>query len=74
MDDECFPDVKKRSHELRFDRNYQGCEVTHCDKKYRGYKESDEVNEWLSQIFGQPVFIMRAEPDRNMTCSNYLDK
>ena len=73
-DDVCFPNVKIRSHELRFDRNYSGCAIVECASKYRGYKESTAINEWLSQIFEEPVFIMRAETDRAMTCSDYLDK
>ena len=74
MDNKCFPDVKKRSHQLRFDRNYEGAQIIEANKKYRGYKESDEVCEWLSQIFDEEVILIRAEPDRNMTLSSYLDK
>lgn len=33
---------------------------------YRGYKESDEVCEWLSKIFQLDVMLIRAEPDRLM--------
>jgi len=37
-----------------------------CAKGYRGYKEGDEVNKWLSEIFDEEVFLIRAEPGRLM--------
>jgi len=34
--------------------------------EYRGYKESEEVNELLTAIFGEEVFLMKAEKERVM--------
>ena len=51
QDKECFPDIKKRSHILRFDKDYSKSEFVECAKGYRGYKESDDVNKWLSDVF-----------------------
>lgn len=44
QDNSCFPDVKKRNHILRFDKDYSKCEYVECAKGYRGYKEDEEVN------------------------------
>ena len=76
QDDKCFPEVKKREHLLQFDRDYlgEGAEIIKANKKYRGFKESDEVCDWLSEIFGEDVLLIRAEPDRVMMPSEYLDR
>ena len=48
QDKECFPDIEKRRHFLRFDKDYSKSEFINANKNYRGYKEDDEVNEWLT--------------------------
>lgn len=68
QDTECFPDLKKRNHTLYFDQDYSKAEFVNANKSYRGYKESDEVCEWLSEIFEEPVVLLRAEKERMMEC------
>lgn len=53
---------------LKIDRDYTGAELVLGGGKrnYRGFKESDEVSEWLSQILCREVILVRAEPDRVM--------
>lgn len=70
QDNSCFPDIKKRNHILRFDKDYSKSEYVECAKGYRGYKEDDDVNQWLSDVFEEEVFLIRAEPGRLMN----LDK
>jgi len=60
QDDKCFPELEKRELFLDFNREYTDKEFVECAENYRGYKESDEINLWLSEIFDQEVFIMRA--------------
>ena len=36
-------------------------------KNYRGYLESAEVNQWLSSIFEEEVYMIRAEKSRLST-------
>ena len=35
-----------------------------ANKGYAGWKESDEVNNWLSELFGEEVMILRAAKER----------
>lgn len=70
QDNSCFPDIEKRRHILDFDADYSKSEYVECANGYRGYKECDEVNQWLSDIFDLDVMLVRAEPERLMT----LDK
>ena len=56
--------MKKRSHILYFDKDYSNSEFVECNKGYSGYKEDDEVNDWLSEIFDEPVFLLRSQKDR----------
>ena len=66
QDSECFPDLKRRNYTLYFDKDYSNSEYVQCNKNIRGYKESDEVCEWLSEIFDEPVILLRSESDRLM--------
>ena len=76
QDDKCFPEVKKRNHELLFDRDYLGAEIIKATSrhKFRGPKESDEVCNWLSELFGEEVFLIRAMPEHVMTPAPHLDR
>lgn len=56
----CFPDMTVREQFLDFDADYSNAEMVECMDNYRGYKESDSVNQWLSQIFDEEVFVIRA--------------
>lgn len=51
---------------MYFDRDYSESEFINANKSYRGYKESDEVCDWLSEIFEEPVVLLRAEKERMM--------
>ena len=51
---------------MRFDKDYSKSEFINANKNYRGYKEDDEVNEWLTQVFEEPCILIRAESDRIM--------
>ena len=33
---------------------------------YVGFKENEDVNDWLSQVLGKEVFIIRAPTDHHM--------
>ncbi len=72
QDSKCFPDLEKRVHILDFKRKYTEAEFVECKENYRGYKESEELNKWLSQIFDEEVFIMRAQSDRVMPVNQAL--
>lgn len=60
-DAETCPNVKKREHILHFDKDLSNQEVVICKNNYRGYKEDDEVCQWLSEIFGTEVILIKAE-------------
>ena len=69
QDDECFPNIKKRSHVLKFDQDYSNAEYIEAGTNYfgqifKGYKESKEVCEWLSEIFGEDAILIRAAESR----------
>lgn len=51
---------------MYFDQDHSKSEYVICNKNIRGYKESDEVCEWLSEIFDEPVILLRSEKDRLM--------
>ena len=59
--------MKKRSHTIYFDEDRTNAEFIECKKNYRGYKESDEVCEWLSEIFEEDVLLIKCEKERVMT-------
>jgi hypothetical protein len=61
-----FPDIKKRRHILYFNQDYSKSEFITANNNFRGYKESDEVCEWLSEVFEEPCILIRSEPDRIM--------
>ena len=69
-DDKCYPELKKRSHTLYFNNDAQYTEFVEGMNNYRGFLEGKEVNDWLSAIFGEKVFLMKYEKERVMT----LDK
>jgi uncharacterized protein YcbX len=52
---------------LDINKDYSSSEIIVAKKGYRGYLEFDQVNEWLSHIFEQPVILLRAESDRRET-------
>jgi len=52
---------------LYFDEDRTKSEFIEAKKNYRGYKESDEVCKWLSDIFDEEVILIKAEKDRVMT-------
>lgn len=68
----CFPDLTVREQFLDFDKEYKQQDFIECAENYRGYKEKDEINQWLSQIFEEEVMIIRAPKDRLMMCSGYI--
>ena len=49
---------------MSFDKDYSKSEYIEAQMNYRGYKEDDEVCEWLSEIFEQEVYLIRAEKNR----------
>ena len=64
--------MKVREMFVDFNTDYTNAEFVECQKNYRGYKEYDELNEWLSKIFDEEVFMIRAQDDRLMPVSDYL--
>lgn len=57
----CFPDITKREQYLDFAKKYdEEQDLIECADNYRGLKEDEEVNKWLSTILEEEVFIMRA--------------
>jgi uncharacterized protein YcbX len=73
MDDQCFPHLSKRSHTLYFECDLSNSEFVECKNDYRGFKESSQVNDWLSAIFGEKVFLMKCEKERINTLSPQLN-
>lgn len=49
---------------MRFDKDYSKSEFIEAKMNYRGHKEDDDVCEWLSEIFEQDVYLIRAEKNR----------
>jgi uncharacterized protein YcbX len=47
-------------------------EFVECENNYRGFKESLEINEWLTAIFGEKVFLIKCEKERVMTLDNKI--
>ena len=70
QDKECFPNVKEREKYIYFNQKEDQQKLVEAAKNVRGYKESDDVCVWLSEILGLEVIILRAQEDRLMT----LDK
>jgi uncharacterized protein YcbX len=66
----CFPDIKKRSVILKLNQNYTEAEFVQAESSYRGYKERDEINDFLSLILQQDVMLLRSSPSRLM----HIDK
>jgi len=60
QDSECLPHIKKREHILEFDKDYSKSEFIEASGNYRGYKESDEVCKWLTELFGEEVMLIRS--------------
>lgn len=55
-DDAMYPHLKKREHTLDMERDYSGCEVhkhVYYVKEFSGFRESTELDKWLSEIFQQ---------------------
>ena len=65
QDEECFPELKKRTMILKFDQTYENSEYIEAGRnyfgqQYKGYKENDEICQWLSAILGEEAVILRA--------------
>ena len=67
QDSVCFPQLSKRSHVLPIHKEYPPESFVEGGKNYRGFREDDEVNEWLSAILDVDCILVRAQPDRLMT-------
>ena len=52
QDKECFPDIKDREKYIYFNQKEDKEKLVEAAKNVRGFKESDDVCAWLSQIFG----------------------
>ena len=64
-----MPEIKQRSIDLEWHKDYSKHEFVTCGTNdtgqvYKGYKESDEVNEWLTKVFGEECFMIRADGQR----------
>ena len=61
--DTLYPHLTKRYHILDYNKDYKGAKYNehwYWDKKVNGYQESEELDRWLSQIFGKPVTMVRS--------------
>ena len=54
---------------MKFDQEYT--EILAAKNLYRGWKESPEVNSWLSEIFEMNLCLIRAEKDRFLTMNSW---
>jgi uncharacterized protein YcbX len=54
---------------LKFDQKYT--EIFEAKDLYRGWKESEEANQWFSEIFEMKVCLIRAEKDRFLTLNRW---
>ena len=43
---------------MSFDKDYSKSEFIEAKMNYSGYKEDDEVCEWLSEIFEEEVYLI----------------
>lgn len=66
QDKYCLPDIQKRNHILYLDKDYSNSEYVEAEKGYRGYKEDNEINEWLSEVLQVKCFVLRADKNRLM--------
>ena len=66
QDSLCFPDIKKRSIIIRIDEDYTEAEIIQAEKSYRGFKEREEVSEFLSIVLQRDVLLIRSLPSRLM--------
>lgn len=56
-----MPDaLKKREVLMKIDKDYSPDRIVVAKKQYNGYKEDDEINEWLSHVFEEQVMLLRA--------------
>ena len=73
MDDQCLPHIKKREHILDIDKDFSNQtlfdngKIIDVQKRISGYVESKEFNDWLSLIYQEEVFVLRAREDRTVS-------
>ena len=51
---------------MYYDEDRTKAEFIEGKKNWRGYKEGDEVNKWLSDIFEEECILIKAEKERIM--------
>lgn len=51
---------------IDIDRKFEQKDFVEAQKKYSGYKESNKVNDWLSDKLGFECVLLRAHPSRDM--------
>jgi len=60
QDDKCFNHIKKREQIIDYGAEYDDSRFVEAAKGLNGYKESDEVCKWLTDILGEEVILLRA--------------
>ena len=63
QDDKCYPDLKKREAILDYGTLGDEIDIVTAKNGQKGYKEAEEVSEWLSSILDEPVILVRALVD-----------
>ena len=66
IEKEVMPDLPVRKVRIPINRKFLSQDLIKGKENYEGYKEADAISEWLSEILGLEVVLIRASPDRGM--------